>query len=521
MQFGLKEEIIQAVQQVLEQNQHVDKALVFGSRAKGNYKEGSDIDLALKGDLNAKDVLELHGKLDALNLHYKFDLVNYKSISEPALKEHIDEVGMEMYSRWKEYNLGGILDKKGYIRGPFGSSLKRDEMKNKGIPVYEQRNAIYNSREFRFYIDQDKFEELKRFQVKTNDLIISCSGTVGKISIIRENDPKGIISQALLILRPDVSKVGVLFLYYFLSSKQGFELITQASHGSVQVNIAEKKVVESIRLKVPPVIEQTIITETLCALDDKIDLLNRQNKTLEQLAETLFRQWFVEDAEESWGIATLAEHTEVFRGLSYKGSGLTDSSNGLPMHNLNSVYEFGGYKSDGIKYYKGEYRERHLVNAGDIIVTNTEQGHEYRLIGFPGIVPSSFGTVGLFSQHIYKLVPLKDTYLTNQFLYYLLTTPSVREQIIGATNGSTVNMLAIDGLQRPEFKLPPKQQVKEFSAIITNYWKKKESNHSQIETLTKLRDTLLPKLMSGEIRVDLTDAELAKPVKNKKANIGQ
>ena len=104
-------------------------------------------------------------------------------------------------SEWVVKELGNLLSEKGYIRGPFGSSLKRGEMVDEGISVYEQKNAIYNSRDFRFFITPEKFKELKRFQVRTNDLIISCSGTVGKISIIAENDPKGIISQALLILR--------------------------------------------------------------------------------------------------------------------------------------------------------------------------------------------------------------------------------------------------------------------------------------------------------------------------------
>lgn len=111
-----------------------------------------------------------------------------------------------MTGEWKETELGDILVEKGYIRGPFGSSLKRGEMKDSGVPVYEQKNAIYNSRDFRFFIDEDKFHELKRFQVRTNDLIISCSGTVGKISIIKEEDPKGIISQALLTLRVNTKK---------------------------------------------------------------------------------------------------------------------------------------------------------------------------------------------------------------------------------------------------------------------------------------------------------------------------
>ncbi len=162
----------------------------------------------------------------------------------------------------------------------------------------------------------------------------------------------------------------------------------------------------------------------------------------------------------------------------------------------------GGYKYEGIKYYNGDFRERHIVKPGDIIIANTEQGHEFRLIGFPAVVPNYFGDSGIFSQHIYKLSIKKNTYLTGQFIYYLIKTPKVREQIRGATNGSTVNMLAIDGLQCPEFNLPPIENVQLFSEIVRFHWKKKEENQLQIHTLTRLRDTLLPKLMSGEIRVN-------------------
>lgn len=211
----------------------------------------------------------------------------------------------------------------------------------------------------------------------------------------------------------------------------------------------------------------------------------------------------MEEVKEEWETTTLEKHTDVLRGLSYKGAGLTEKGLGLPMHNLNSVYEGGGYKYEGIKYYSGEYKDRHLVCSGDIIVTNTEQGHEFRLIGFPAIVPDAFGEKGLFSQHIYRLVKRDESCLSNEFLYYLLMTPDVREQIISATNGSTVNMLAVDGLQRPEFKIPPKEKVVEFTFIVRDCWKKKNLNNKQIKTLTALRDTLLPKLMNGEARVKL------------------
>ena len=373
-------------------------------------------------------------------------------------------------SEWKEKILGDVVK--------FGNGKERPKFKG-DIPVFGG-NGILD------YTSQSNYD---------GETIII--GRVGAYcgSVFFQNRPIWVSDNALAA-KP---KQGFesKFIYYFLKNLQlnnfaegsSHPLVTQTLLNSIDVNITDD------------FLEQKQIASVLSSLDDKIDLLHRQNKTLEQLAETVFRQWFIEEAEENWEETTFDKHIEVFRGLSYKGNGLTIEGSGLPMHNLNSVYEGGGYKYEGIKFYKGDYKERHLINTGDIIVTNTEQGHEFRLIGFPAIVPDYYGQEGLFSQHIFKILPLKETYLTREFLYYLLMTPNVREQVIGATNGSTVNMLAIDGLQRPVFRLPNKEKIIAFTEIVKNYWNKKNLNHNQIRTLMQLRDTLLPKLMSGEISV--------------------
>ena len=279
--------------------------------------------------------------------------------------------------------------------------------------------------------------------------------------------------------------------------------------GAVQPKL-NKATLSKIPLYLPSSIaEQKAIASVLSSLDDKIDLLHRQNKTLEAMAETLFRQWFIEDAKEDWEETTLEHHIVAIKGLSYKGSGLCDVGQGIPMFNLNSVLEGGGYKTTGLKYYKGDYKEHHLVKADDIIVANTEQGHEHRLIGFPAVIPSYFNGENIFTHHIFKVSLLESTYLTNQFIYYLLCSSAVREQITGATNGSTVNQFAADGLQRPRFRLPPKNLVQNFTNQVISFWKKKDLNQQQIWSLEKLRDTLLPKLMSGEVRVQFQTEEVA------------
>ena len=183
-------------------------------------------------------------------------------------------------AEWSKTQLSDILVDKGYIRGPFGSALKRGDMKENGVPVYEQQHAIYDSRCFRYYIDEQKFVEMKRFLVNTDDLIISCSGTVGKVSIIRDDDPKGIISQALLLLRVDKNKILPLYLKYFFSSRDGYNAIVSRSSGSVQVNIAKRDVIEQIPLMLPKIETQRKIVGVLNSIDKKIEENERINNNL-------------------------------------------------------------------------------------------------------------------------------------------------------------------------------------------------------------------------------------------------
>jgi type I restriction enzyme S subunit len=399
-----------------------------------------------------------------------------------------------MMSEWKECKLSEIME----IIGGGTPKTSKHEYWDGAIPwlsvvdFNNGRKLVFDTEK---KITETGLQESSTKVLKKGQIIISARGTVGALSVLGKDMA---FNQSCYGLNAKEDLTFNDYLYYLV--KYNVSSLLNNTHGAVFDTIT-RETFDHISVELPTLPEQQSIASILSSLDDKIDLLHRQNKTLEALAETLFRQWFVEAAEEGWEKTTLEQHAEAFRGLSYKGSGLTEYGLGIPMHNLNSVYEGGGYKIKGIKFYSGEYKERHIVYPGDIIITNTEQGHEFKLIGFPAIVPDSFGNMGLFSQHIYRLLPKKKTYLSREFVYYLLMSPSMREQIISATNGSTVNMLAIDGLERPEFKMPPENKVIEFTAIVSAYWKKINVNNKQIHILEKLRDTLLPKLMSGEVRV--------------------
>ncbi len=266
----------------------------------------------------------------------------------------------------------------------------------------------------------------------------------------------------------------------------------------------------------------------------KIELNRRMNETLEEIDRAIFKSWFVDfqpvrakaegrdpglpphlaelfpdrfdDSElgpipAGWRVERLGDHVEAERGLSYKGSGLRDDGSGLPMHNLNSIYEGGGYKHEGIKFYEGDYREKHLVQPGEMIITNTEQGFEHLLIGHAAIVPDRYGPRGLYSHHIFRIRAKVGSPFTPHYLVQLFNHSRWHQLISGFSNGTTINMLPRDALEMPVVVVPPDGLVAEFSKFANLVHSRVEAGGNESCTLASLRDAVLPKLISGEIRV--------------------
>ncbi|HCZ36715.1 MAG TPA: hypothetical protein DHV26_12405 [Cytophagales bacterium] len=336
----------------------------------------------------------------------------------------------------------------------------------------------------------------------------------GKICQVKDlRDGLGFGSTEFLVFRGKENVSDSDFVYYLTRSDSLRSNAIQMMTGTSGRQRVEKSALEELEIVAPDLRNQSQIASILSSLDNKIELNLQMNQTLEAMAQAIFKEWFVDfkfpgsskklvnGLPKGWSTEVFKNQFDVERGLSYKGSGLAESGEGIPMHNLNSVYEGGGYKNEGIKYYSGEYKERHIVGPREIIVANTEQGHKHLLIGFPAVTPRYFGEEAIFSHHIYRVRPKSASYLTPQFIYYLLLQPDVRDQIIGCTNGTTVNMLKIDGLQLPQFNLPVKDIVVKFSELMETIWQRKETNYLENQSLIQVRDSLLPKLMTGKIQV--------------------
>lgn len=178
------------------------------------------------------------------------------------------EIG-EIPEEWEVRRLEEVtLPKEGIRRGPFGGALKKEIFVNEGYAVYEQQHVINNNmREFRYFIDEKKFLEMKQFEVIPGDILISCSGTVGKVALVPENAKKGIINQALLRLRLKNKLLSNLYAWYLFSSDFMQSKMTDMSHGSTLKNIVGMTELRKISIPIPPLDEQMEIVSILTSVD--------------------------------------------------------------------------------------------------------------------------------------------------------------------------------------------------------------------------------------------------------------
>ena len=414
-----------------------------------------------------------------------------------------------MSLEWNDVVLKDVLSEKGYIRGPFGSALKRAEMKSEGIPVYEQQNAIYDNRIFRYYIDEEKYQSLKRFTTYTDDLIISCSGTVGKVSIIKHDDPKGIISQALLTLRVNKDLILPEFLKYFFSSYEGYNSLVSRSTGSVQVNISKRAVIEEIPLKLPPLDVQRKIVHYLSLIDKKIETNKKINKNLEKTLITIFNSWFInfENYDNSkgmkiddsygeipvdWSVEMLEDYVDFVTGVEPGSKNYHEKPepNDIPFLRVGDL----GSRDNGV-FIDPSLSKNKILKYDDIVLF---------LDATIGIV--KMGLEGAYSTGMRKLV-IKNDNINQPFLYCLVKSNRIQRIIETFATGTTI-LHAGKSIKHMNFVLSDKKTMDDFGKIGNPIISIILTNLKEIEYLTNLRDTLLPKLMSGEIDVSKINCDL-------------
>ena len=362
---------------------------------------------------------------------------------------------------WREYKIGDI----GHFS--YGKMPKKDKLNTGDYPTYSGYKYQYTYPEI---------------NCKKGDLIVVARGVggTGDVKIVKEN-----CFLTNLSLKMDFNNiVDNTFVYYYYA----IETLRYLDSGSAQSQITISDLNDAF-ISLPPLKEQKAIAEVLSSLDDKIDLLHRQNKTLEELAQTLFRQWFIEEAKDEWEVGTLEDIMDFNPTHSLKKGEM------YPFLEMGNVQTF---KSSVAGWYKRAFTSGTKFKNGDTLLARITPSLENGKTAFVDFLQNN--EIGWGSTE-FIVIRMKEGY--HPFISYLIArNEDFREFTIGNMTGSTGRQRAqAKDIKEYEISIPPLKIIKKLNEVIEPIPIKIKANTEQIKTLENLRDTLLPKLMSGEVRV--------------------
>lgn len=317
-------------------------------------------------------------------------------------------------------------------------------------------------------ISKDDFETLEKSNCapQYGDILLSKDGAncLDLIFVYRQKE-KIVLLSSIAIARLKEGFDSDFVRYFLLSPNVQYLMRNNYVSGSAIPRVILKDF-KNVPVPLPPYNEQKAISSLLSSLDDKIDLLHRQNKTLEQIAETLFRQWFIEEAKEDWGEGELGDLIEVKYGKDHKK--LLDGN--IPVYGSGGIMRF----ADTVLYGSESVLIPRKGTLNNVIYIN-----------------EPFWTVDTMFYTIMKKPNLA------KFIYHFLN----RQDLAAMNVGSAVPSMTTNILNCMPLLLPPDEVLEKFEQSAGTIYTKMKSNNKQIHTLENLRDMLLPKLMSGEVRV--------------------
>ena len=358
--------------------------------------------------------------------------------------------------------------------------------------------------------------------VKPGDLIVSNSATPGIPKFMKIHAG---IHDGWLLIEPSIETDKDFVYYLFINERNN---LIGLANGTIFKNL-KTDIVRNHQVTLPPKTEQEGISKILSVIDTKIELNQRMNCALEAVGAALFRRWFVDfefpnqegkpykttggkmqynkdlgkDVPAEWEVTTLEKVAEFTRGFSYSGAEKSSTNGDLVFMTLNSIYEGGGFKREFSYLTSDRLKERHLVREGDIIIANTEQTKSGTLLGFPALVEFPYDypkQVGCFSHHITKVTPYQEE--MKYYLYHYLRYNQLNA--IKYHTGSVIWGLDVAGfIKNEKIIIPDKKVLNLFSKLLDTIFQKILLNNKQSTNLVTLRDSLLPKLMSGKIRVPI------------------
>lgn len=402
---------------------------------------------------------------------------------------------------WKHYKMDDVIDE--ISMGPFGSDVKKEFYVNKGIPILNGSNlqGIKLQENSFGYLTEEKADSLNKCNAHRGDIIVTHRGTLGQIVYVPSNSKydRYVISQSQFRFRCKPDLVDVQYLVYYFHTREGqYKILANASQVGVPALARATSTFRLIDIKLPSLADQRRIASILSSLDRKIELNNKINADLEEMAQAIFKNWFVDfepfkdgkfvDSElgmipEGWKVGSPYEYVKVVFGAPYKSAKFNDNGEGLPLIRIRDL------KDCNPQFYTPEILpQTEYVNMGDIVA-----GMDAEFI--PHIWK---GNTGLLNQRVCKLMP-QQTSISNLFVLYLMK-PEL-EFVQSYKTGTTVSHLGKADIDKFVVVLPPLKVVEECSKILDSILQRIKNISAESRTLSLLRDTLLPRLMSGEIEI--------------------
>ncbi len=353
------------------------------------------------------------------------------------------------------------------------------------------------------------------------------NGKTAQVDIL-DKDEIGFGSTEYIVLREKLGITDNDFIYYLSISPEFRNVAIKAMNGSSGRQRVQKDVLENSEFLLPPLDEQKAIAKVLSDLDEKIETNNKINKKLEEMAQAIFKQWFVdfefpnEDGKpykssggemveselgmipKGWKVILLDEIVDTFNGYSYKGKELSESEDA--MITIKNFDRNGGYKMDGLKeiVISDKVKPHHFVEVNDIIVAHTDLTQGAEIIGNPIMIFSKGSYEKLIMSMDTVKVKSKIKEMNNELLYFILKDYRFKQYALGYVNGTTVLHLSKSTIPQYKIALPyDKSIMNQLGDNLSPIMSKIANNFKENEKLIMLRDALLPKLMSGEIRVPM------------------
>lgn len=385
---------------------------------------------------------------------------------------------------WVETTLGEVCEIKGGKRLPKGENLVSFKTVHPYIRITDIENNQIKKNQLQFITDK-VFQSISRYIVNTGDIIVSIVGSVGFVALIDEDLNNASLTENCVKF-VNLKNLDSKFLYYFLISSDGQGEIAKNTVGAVQKKLPIYGV-QNIQILLPPLPEQQAIASVLSAFDDKIELLREQNKTLELLGQTIFNEWFgkygVDDElPEGWRVGKLGEEFDIIMGQSPNGESYNESRNGIIFFQGRAEFQ---ERFPKIRLYTTE--PKRIAEKFDVLVSVRAPVGDINVASDKCCIGRGLAAVRSNNKSycLYKIKSLKESF--DKF----------------EAEGTVFGSINKDSFLNIQVVIAPKNTIEEFEKVASFIDQKIYENTEHLQSLTRTRDELLPRLMSGVVSVKI------------------